>query len=173
MSSVPTETSVYIHFPWCARKCPYCDFATEPIRAPELPHEAYADALLRELDARAADLQGRSLKSVFFGGGTPSLWAPASLARVLEGIRRVFEAEVDRVIEALPTGQAEPTGTAQAPRQLAPLPYYVRLRLKEDVDLPVGAVGAAGIYTSNFKTVQVIRRVMMHMEAWKNYVVPN
>ena len=95
MSSEPTETSAYIHFPWCARKCPYCDFATEPIRAQELPHEAYADALLRELDARSGDLQGRSLKSVFFGGGTPSLWSPTALRRVLVAIRGAFETHVD------------------------------------------------------------------------------
>ncbi|MBT8470301.1 MAG: radical SAM family heme chaperone HemW [Deltaproteobacteria bacterium] len=91
MSSEPTETSVYIHFPWCARKCPYCDFATEPIRADALPHDAYADALLRELDARAEALEGRRLKSVFFGGGTPSLWATNALRRTLEGIREAFE----------------------------------------------------------------------------------
>ncbi|MGB5682560.1 MAG: hypothetical protein WBM47_11985, partial [Polyangiales bacterium] len=60
MSIRPRETSVYIHFPWCARKCPYCDFATEPLRVGELPHEAYTDALLRELDARADDLPGRT-----------------------------------------------------------------------------------------------------------------
>jgi oxygen-independent coproporphyrinogen-3 oxidase len=92
MSSEPTETSVYIHFPWCARKCPYCDFATEPIRTNELPHEEYADAVLRELDARAADLDGRKLKSIFFGGGTPSLWGPKHLKRVLDGIRGAFDA---------------------------------------------------------------------------------
>ena len=86
---------------------------------------------------------------------------------------KVFEAEVFRVVEALPIGQAEPTGIAQAPRQLVPYPYYVGLRLKEDVDLPVGAIGTAGIYTDNFKAVHLIRRVMMHMDAWKNYVVPN
>ena len=97
MSSHPTATSVYIHFPWCARKCPYCDFATEPIRAEELPHEAYADALLRELEARANDLHGRALKSVFFGGGTPSLWTPAALGRVLGAIRATFEAEVEEL----------------------------------------------------------------------------
>lgn len=95
MSRRPTATSVYIHFPWCARKCPYCDFATEPLRVTELPHEAYADAVLRELEARANDLQGRALESIFFGGGTPSLWAPAALGRALARIRNAFGTEVD------------------------------------------------------------------------------
>jgi len=91
MSNEHTETSVYVHFPWCARKCPYCDFATEPIRANELPHEAYTDAVLRELDLRRQSLRGRSLKSIFFGGGTPSLWEPAALGRALEQIRNAFD----------------------------------------------------------------------------------
>jgi oxygen-independent coproporphyrinogen-3 oxidase len=95
MSRRPSATSVYIHFPWCARKCPYCDFATEPIRTQALPHDAYADALLRELNARSESLRGRTLKSVFFGGGTPSLWDPAALGRVLLGIRQTFDGEVD------------------------------------------------------------------------------
>jgi len=95
MSNEPTETSVYVHFPWCARKCPYCDFATEPIRASELPHEAYTDALLRELDLRRESLRGRSLKSIFFGGGTPSLWEPAALGRSLEQIRNAFDRVAD------------------------------------------------------------------------------
>ena len=91
MSSEHTQTSVYVHFPWCARKCPYCDFATEPIRTRELPHGEYADAVLRELDARATDLQGRELKSIFFGGGTPSLWEPEALSRTLQGITGAFD----------------------------------------------------------------------------------
>ncbi|MBW2191574.1 MAG: radical SAM protein, partial [Deltaproteobacteria bacterium] len=97
MSSEPTQTSVYVHFPWCARKCPYCDFATEPIRANAVPHEGYADAVLRELGARAADLQGRQLKSIFFGGGTPSLWGPNALNRTLQGITSAFERVSDEL----------------------------------------------------------------------------
>ena len=97
MSIRPRETSVYIHFPWCARKCPYCDFATEPLRVGELPHEAYTDALLRELVARADDLPGRTLKSIFFGGGTPSLWKPAELGRALSAIRAAFDVEVEEL----------------------------------------------------------------------------
>jgi putative oxygen-independent coproporphyrinogen III oxidase len=97
MSIEARDTSVYVHFPWCARKCPYCDFATEPLRVAELPHEAYTDALLRELDARAGALQGRRLKSIFFGGGTPSLWLPSALGRALASIRAAFEEEVDEL----------------------------------------------------------------------------
>lgn len=95
MSSEAAQTSAYVHFPWCARKCPYCDFATEPIRKKALPHAAYADALLRELDTRAADLQGRRLRSVFFGGGTPSLWAPRQLQRALSAIMDAFDTTDD------------------------------------------------------------------------------
>jgi oxygen-independent coproporphyrinogen-3 oxidase len=95
MSSDPSATSVYVHFPWCARKCPYCDFATEPLRAESLPHQAYADAVLRELEGRSEDLRGRVLTSVFVGGGTPSLWNAHALGRVLAGIREAFDAEVE------------------------------------------------------------------------------
>jgi len=110
MSSEPTQTSVYVHFPWCARKCPYCDFATEPIRANALPHDAYADAVLRELDARSADLQGRELKSIFFGGGTPSLWGPNALKRTLQGIAGAF----DRVSDELEvTVECNPSSLTQ------------------------------------------------------------
>jgi len=98
MSSEPTETSVYIHFPWCTRKCPYCDFATEPIRSSALPHQEYADAVLRELEARRSDLKGRKLKSVFFGGGTPSLWGPHALGRTLRGIIGAFD-DLDEALE--------------------------------------------------------------------------
>ena len=106
MSSEPTQTSVYVHFPWCARKCPYCDFATEPIRATALPHERYAEAVLRELEARATDLQGRELTSIFFGGGTPSLWRPEALKRTLRGITGAFERvhdELEVTVECNPS----------------------------------------------------------------------
>lgn len=88
------DTSVYVHFPYCARKCPYCDFATRAIVPAEVPHVAYADAVLRELGDRRGLLAGRRLVSVFFGGGTPSLWEPRELGRALAGIRAAFDAEV-------------------------------------------------------------------------------
>ncbi len=100
------DTSVYVHFPWCLAKCPYCDFASASIRRPEVPHAAYADAVLRELEERAPALTQRRLTTVFFGGGTPSLWDPAELGRALRGIRGAFEHAADDVevtVECNPT----------------------------------------------------------------------
>ena len=93
MESSLQDTSVYVHFPWCAKKCPYCDFATTKRAAEDIPHDAYADAVVRELRARGP-FKGRRLYSVFFGGGTPSLWAPSAVGRVLGAIREAFAEEV-------------------------------------------------------------------------------
>ncbi|MFO0596744.1 MAG: radical SAM family heme chaperone HemW [Myxococcaceae bacterium] len=79
---------VYVHFPYCLSKCPYCDFASTAAR--EVPDGRYTDAILRELEARAALVGRREVQSIFFGGGTPSLWAPGSVARVLEALARAF-----------------------------------------------------------------------------------
>lgn len=83
---------VYVHFPYCLSKCPYCDFLSVPTPAQEIPHAAYADAVLAELERRAHAVQGLALHSVFFGGGTPSLWNPKELGRVLAAIRTRFPA---------------------------------------------------------------------------------
>src|SRR5262252_9080719 len=100
------STSVYVHFPWCLQKCPYCDFASATIRRPDVPHVAYADAVLRELDLRAAQLGTAPLRSVFFGGGTPSLWDPRELGRVLRAIRGAFTTtagELEVTVECNPS----------------------------------------------------------------------
>jgi len=77
--------ALYIHIPWCVRKCPYCDFNSH--NAPQaLPQDEYVDALLRDLDQDLALAQGRPLTSIFFGGGTPSLFAPDRIARILDGV---------------------------------------------------------------------------------------
>jgi putative oxygen-independent coproporphyrinogen III oxidase len=78
--------TLYIHLPWCVRKCPYCDFNSHPV--PEkLPEAAYIDALIRDLEQELPRIWGRRLQSIFIGGGTPSLFAPESLDRLLSGIR--------------------------------------------------------------------------------------
>jgi oxygen-independent coproporphyrinogen-3 oxidase len=81
---------VYVHFPWCIKKCPYCDFLSVPSARADIPHERYASAVLSEIAARRAELGAQPVRSIFFGGGTPSLWRVAQLRRVLEGIVEAF-----------------------------------------------------------------------------------
>ena len=84
--------SLYIHIPWCEKKCPYCDFNSHLAKA-EVDESAYIDALLKDL---AEDLQrykeqinDRSLSSIFIGGGTPSLFSANSFKRLLNGVKAV------------------------------------------------------------------------------------
>jgi putative oxygen-independent coproporphyrinogen III oxidase len=80
---------LYVHFPWCVRKCPYCDFNSHLRRGP-LPEAAYIAALLRDL-VEAVERHGRRpLATVFFGGGTPNLFSPEALADLLTGVRRLL-----------------------------------------------------------------------------------
>lgn len=90
-TAAPAESlGVYVHFPYCLQKCPYCDFLSLPSTREAIPHELYADAVLAELSRRAPGLESLSLRSIFFGGGTPSLWNIAELARVLSAILQRF-----------------------------------------------------------------------------------
>jgi oxygen-independent coproporphyrinogen-3 oxidase len=95
---VPPETTgaalgVYVHFPWCLQKCPYCDFLSIAVEPARIPHRAYADAVIAELARRAPELAGRPLGSLFFGGGTPSLWEANELGRVLDAVLEAFAAK--------------------------------------------------------------------------------
>jgi putative oxygen-independent coproporphyrinogen III oxidase len=82
---------IYVHFPWCLKKCPYCDFLSVAAARENIPHQSYADAVLRELTARLPLLDpSYRLESIFFGGGTPSLWATEELGRVLAGLLSAF-----------------------------------------------------------------------------------
>ncbi len=82
--------SVYIHFPFCIRKCPYCDFRSNAVARSRIPQRDYTDALLTELEWRTAKYTAQRLVSIYFGGGTPSLWNPAELSRVLDAIDMRF-----------------------------------------------------------------------------------
>jgi oxygen-independent coproporphyrinogen-3 oxidase len=96
MSPALPPLALYIHIPWCVRKCPYCDFNSH--NAPNsLPQTEYVDALLRDLDQDLPLARGRPLASIFFGGGTPSLFTPDSIARILDGV--AARLEVRRGIE--------------------------------------------------------------------------
>jgi oxygen-independent coproporphyrinogen-3 oxidase len=96
--------SIYVHFPWCLAKCPYCDFVSYATERDDIDHAGYADAVLREAEARAAALDV-SVSSIFFGGGTPSLWEPKELGRVLARLKELFRAtsDLEVTVECNPT----------------------------------------------------------------------
>lgn len=106
----PIPLSLYIHLPWCIKKCPYCDFNSHKA-AGELPEEAYVDALIRDLDYDLSlQPQTRPLTSIFFGGGTPSLFSSAAIARILDAVRARLALNPDCEI----TLEANPGATDQA-----------------------------------------------------------
>lgn len=107
MIASPPPLSLYVHVPWCVRKCPYCDFNSHQARG-EPPFAAYVDALLADLDQDLPMAWGRTVHSVFFGGGTPSLMPPEQIDRFLQGAsaRLRFAPGCEITLEANP-GTAE------------------------------------------------------------------
>jgi putative oxygen-independent coproporphyrinogen III oxidase len=79
--------SLYVHLPWCLKKCPYCDFNSHELNTPELPEQRYIDAVVADLEASLALVWGRTVQSIFIGGGTPSLFSPQAIDRLLADIR--------------------------------------------------------------------------------------
>ena len=105
-TSSKRRASVYVHFPWCLAKCPYCDFVSYAAPRESIDHAGYADAVIREIDARSnVCAEEIALSSVFFGGGTPSLWEARELGRVLARIRASFScaADLEVTVECNPT----------------------------------------------------------------------
>ena len=102
MSTLP-PLALYVHMPWCVRKCPYCDFNSHA--APDaIPQQQYIDALIEDLAIDAGAAQGRAFASVFFGGGTPSLFSPDEVGRFVEAARSLvpFARDVEVTLEANP-----------------------------------------------------------------------
>lgn len=79
--------SLYVHLPWCLKKCPYCDFNSHEMRPSEMPETRYLDALRADLEAALPLVWGREVHSVFIGGGTPSLFSPEGVDRLLSDVR--------------------------------------------------------------------------------------
>ncbi len=102
---------MYIHIPWCVKKCPYCDFNSHESRHKngEIPEAAYVDALIADLELATPKVWGRKIKSVFFGGGTPSLFSAEAIDRILSHVRMLTPLEFDAEI----TLEANP-GTVDA-----------------------------------------------------------
>ncbi len=93
---------LYVHWPFCAAKCPYCDFNSHVAR--EIDHFAWATAYVRELDRAAAEVPGRVVNSIFFGGGTPSLMMPETVGAIIDAARRhwAFANDIEITLEANP-----------------------------------------------------------------------
>lgn len=112
LTTLPPLT-LYIHFPWCVKKCPYCDFNSHerPGGIATIPEEAYVDALIADLDRVVPQVWGRRVHAIFVGGGTPSLIAPRAMDRLLSEVRAriVLEADAEITLEANP-------GTVEAGR---------------------------------------------------------
>src|SRR3954468_22246948 len=102
--------ALYIHIPWCARKCPYCDFNSHESRG-ALPEEDYVEALFRDLEGLLPKVWGRRVSSIFIGGGTPSLFSAQAIDRLLGGVRArlTIEPHAEITLEANP-------GTVEAGR---------------------------------------------------------
>ena len=79
--------ALYVHLPWCLKKCPYCDFNSHEMAPGDMPEQRYLDALVADLEAALALVWGRTVHSIFIGGGTPSLFSPQAIDRLLADIR--------------------------------------------------------------------------------------
>ena len=157
-----TTLSVYVHLPWCVRKCPYCDFNSHA--APErIPEEAYVTALLADLDADLGLAAGRTVASVFLGGGTPSLFGVPAIGNLLSGIaaRLPFAADVEITMEANPGtvehGRFEGYAAAGVNRvslgaqsfDAAQLKVLGRIHGPEEIGMAVSELRAASIANFN------------------------
>src|SRR5215217_2233841 len=88
--------SLYIHIPWCVKKCPYCDFNSHEVRDArgDMPEAEYVGALVRDLETAVPLIWGRQVISVFFGGGTPSLFSAHSIETILSAVRALLPLEL-------------------------------------------------------------------------------
>jgi oxygen-independent coproporphyrinogen-3 oxidase len=100
---IDTALALYVHMPWCVRKCPYCDFNSHQLKSGQ-PDASYIDALIRDFDLEEPRVRGRRIDSVFFGGGTPSLFAPSDFARLIFALkaRIEFAQDAEITLEANP-----------------------------------------------------------------------
>ncbi|HET6725616.1 MAG TPA: radical SAM family heme chaperone HemW [Gammaproteobacteria bacterium] len=152
--------SLYVHLPWCVKKCPYCDFNSHPLRG-GLPEPEYLAALLRDLDEELARIPGRAIETVFFGGGTPSLFSADAIGRVLDATGGHLAGDAEITLEANP-GTVE-HGAFAAYRaagvnrlslgaqsfDAAALTRLGRIHGPDEIALAVGEIDAAGFDNFN------------------------
>ena len=115
--SILPPLSLYIHFPWCVEKCPYCDFNSHEIKS-SLPFDKYIDCLILDLEYELPNIWGRSITSIFMGGGTPSVFPASAIDRLLQALRARlnFSPDIEITLEANPgtVDQAQFIGYRQA-----------------------------------------------------------
>lgn len=154
--------SLYVHLPWCVRKCPYCDFNSHTA-GDSPPKQRYVDALLTDLEREVARAGGRTIESIFLGGGTPSLFSPDEIGRLLDGVTAGLSVatDVEVTMEANP-GTVE-FGTPAAYRRAGvnrlsigaqsfdddTLQKLGRIHSSDDIRRTVGEAVAAGFDNFN------------------------
>jgi oxygen-independent coproporphyrinogen-3 oxidase len=174
--------SLYVHLPWCVRKCPYCDFNSYTM-GDDAPRERYLDALLRDLDTESQRADGREIVSVFLGGGTPSIFSPQQIGRLLEGVGKRFtlSSDIEVTMEANP-GTVEcgdPVGYRQAgvnrlsigAQSFSPeaLEALGRIHSVDDIERAVGEAREAGFDNINLDVMyglpgQPVAAAMLDLE---------
>jgi oxygen-independent coproporphyrinogen-3 oxidase len=154
--------SLYVHLPWCVRKCPYCDFNSHAVRE-DFAGDEYIEALLRDLELDLPLVWGRTVQSVFFGGGTPSLFSAAQFERLLSGFRALlaFSPGLEITLEANPGTVEHDSFIAYREAGInrvslgvqsfsdAALAAIGRIHGREEVMLAVDSLRAAGIDNFN------------------------
>lgn len=105
MANAPTPIplSLYVHIPWCVKKCPYCDFNSHEARS-DVPEERYLDALIKDLESELPNIWGRSIESIFIGGGTPSLFSAEAIDHLMRALRErlIIRPNIEITMEANP-----------------------------------------------------------------------
>ncbi len=147
LQALPPLT-LYVHIPWCLKKCPYCDFNSHEARG-AVPEAEYARAVIADLEASVPKVWGRRVHSVFFGGGTPSLFSPATIDRLLTAARTLLPVEADAEI----TLEANPGTFEQA-------------RFRDFRGAGVNRL-SVGIQSFEAKMLKAIGRVHDAVEAWR------
>jgi len=140
--------SLYIHIPWCLKKCPYCDFNSHEARG-EVPESRYVEAVIADLEASVPKVWGRRVHSIFLGGGTPSLFSPRSIDRLLTAARTLLPVEADAEI----TLEANP-GT------------FEQVKFREFRGAGVNRL-SVGIQSFDGARLKAIGRVHDALEAWR------
>ncbi len=160
--SAAVPLALYVHMPWCVRKCPYCDFNSHQLKSGR-PDPGYVHSLLEDFDRDAPLIAGRRIDTIFFGGGTPSLFAPDQIAAFLRGVRQRAElaADAEITLEANPgtieCGRFDGYAQAGVNRvslgaqsfDAPALERLGRIHTPEDTLRAVGELRAAGLHNFN------------------------